>query len=508
MEKRLLTDSHRAVGRWHVLGHEDEVLPGELTYDPETGLRLEVVGLFGGFPRSLRVGDPTERHPIILGSTSDQQITLYDCAQVNKQIKIPGEGSTTYRAVFAVFGGHADGEGLPSVDEVAVRVPLLDAWLPVSGLGMQIRQSADHRLQEYVNSYEPPDSVEIALPWGQLKIVPAAKFHSPTSTIDRTASIEEWLEVNLELTAEAPIDEVLNDRISPLVDLATLLTSYPAQISYLGLRAEVTGFDGEPMDIRDTLDILFQPSFAGTPSPDKVDERRFLVSPESTERPPLEDLITRWYSCRDRLKRSMDMMFGMERSPRGTYTEVRFLTLCHAAEAMHRDQPLRQERWTKAEYKGLKAAVVEAVTDPTTLRLLKEQLSYAKFLNLRDRLLALRDWSLGSGSELISDTVIGRIVTARNNLTHSSTKELARLEDSADLYYLTQYVIWLLRACFLIELGFTRGEVAAVIKASDQFDWLRRAFPLDPEESDDASEASPTVDGDGEEATLGTAAAD
>lgn len=478
MAKHLLTESHRHIGRWHVLGHEAEELPGELTYDPEVGLRLKIVGLFGGFPRVMREGDATEQHPVILGSTAKHEITLYNCAQVNKQINMPGDGSTTFRAVFAVIGGHADGEDLPSVDEMVVRIPLLDAWHPESGLGMQMTQSPEMHLTEYSNSYSPPPSVEVELPWGQIKIVPAATFHHSNSTADRTSSITEWLDIAIVLSEEEAVDVVLNERISPLVDLATLLTSYPAQITYLGLQAQVVGLDDVLMEMRQTMDVLFQPSFAGTLPPVKVDERRFLLPPKAEDCPSVEDLLTRWYECRDRLKRSMDMVFGMERSPRGTYTEVRFLTLCHAAEAMHRDQPLPQERWTRQEYKALQASALDALADDATRAFLKEQLKYAKDLTLRDRLMALRDWALGAdlGTAMISDAVIARIVKARNNLTHSSTKDLARFDDSPDLYYLSQYVIWLMRACFLIELGLNREQVSALLASSTQFRWLQASF--------------------------------
>ncbi len=481
MVKHLLTESHRFIGRWHVLGHEHEALPGELTYDPEMGLRLEVVGLFGGFPGSMREGDPYERHPVILGSTSKHQITLFNCAQVNQQINIPGVGSTTFRAVFAVVGTQADGADLPTVDEMVVRIPLLDAWHPVSGLGMQMTQTPEMRLEEYATSYTPPSTIEADLPWGQIRIVPAANFHHSNSTVDRTASITEWLDVSIVLTAEESIDVILNERISPLVDLATLLTSYPAQITYLGLQAQVVGLDDEPIGMRETMDVLFQPSFAGTPAPAKVDEGRFLLPPNADDCPKTEELLTRWFACRDRLKRSMDMLFGMERSPRGTYTEVRFLTLCHAAEAMHRDQPLPQERWSKQEYKVLQASALGAVADEEAKAFLKEQLKYAKDLTLRDRLRALRDMALEADADppVISDAVLARIVKARNNLTHSSTKDLARIEDSPDLYYLAQYVVWLMRACFLIELGLTREQVTARVRASDQFRWLQKSFTVD-----------------------------
>ena len=175
----------------------------------------------------------------------------------------------------------------------------------------------------------------------------------------------------------------------------------------------------------------------------------------------------------------MDMVFGMERSPRGTYTEVRFLTLCHAAEAMHRDQPLPQERWTKQEYKALQASASGALSDDDdTKAFLKEQLKFAKDLTLRERLKALRDWALGSDPDtsVISDAVIARIVKARNNLTHSSTKDLARLEDSPGLHYLSQYVVWLMRACFLVELGLTPEQVSSRLESSDQFRWLQKSF--------------------------------
>ncbi len=475
MPKRFLTESYEAFGRWQKLGDDTATLPGQLRFDPVSGLSLTLVGHFGGAVAAL--GDMEDDSScVLLGTTSDVPITLYQCRKSGTAIRFPGEGSTTYRAGFAVIGGHDDGSGEFVTSRVTARIPLLDAWVPVSGLQTTIEQTADDQLSRFSNSYSPAQELSINFSWGEIQISPAASLLGATTTVNREARIVEWLDITIELNEEESFGDVLNNRVGPLVDLATLLTSYPAEPTYVGLVIPRSDDSGATDGGSVTLDVLYQAANATAPAVDRVDWSRFLVPPTDTRTPSFEVLAQRWFECRGRFKRSMDMLFGMERSPRGTFTEVRFLTLCHAAEAMHRDQPLPQHRWTSARYKEIQTAAIDAVDDPETQAVLKAQLRFANDVTLRERLIALRDQSIGPSSDLVSDEAVARIVRARNRLTHSSTSELRGLEATEDLYYLTKCVLWILRCGFLSALGFSPEETGALVRQNREFQWLAEAY--------------------------------
>jgi hypothetical protein len=475
----LLTHPYRFFGEWHVLDHDDEALAGDLTYEPDGGLRLDVVGHFGGIPSSVAEGDPVKSHPIVLGQTKNRQITLYGCTQVATSITIPGPGSTTYAPNFALFGAHDDGRDPFASTSVKVRIPLLDAWLPMSGLSHEMHlDETSRQFDEFVHRYKAQKPFEIDMPWGAIKVSPAATLGGAPTLVDRETRMSEWFDLTFRFSEPELVTDILADRVAPLVDLVSLLTLVPALPTYFALLESIGPRNSRPAATREiALDVLYHHPRAAEPTP-KVDSDRFLVRPDSPGVRPFPELVKTWYGARDAYQRSMDMLFGMERSPRGTYTEVRFLILCHAAEALHRDKPLPQERYTKSEYKSLQRRALAALAgEPAAEAFLKEQLRYANQLTLRERLVALRNAALGEDSEDISDDLIGRTVKARNNLTHSSTADLARLEDTGDLYYLAEYVVWLLRASFLAELGLSQSDVCEVLGDNRRFSWLKRSFP-------------------------------
>jgi hypothetical protein len=477
MSRLLITEPARFVGTWHVLGNEDEALAGELTYDPEVGLRLEVIGHFGPIPPVVREGDELRAYPVILGLTRNRQISLYVCSQVNSTIVIPGSGSTTYRPVFALFGAHEADPGLCFAKRVKIAIPLLDAWLPLSGLSHEMHADATGaHFDEIVHRYKTQKAFDIDLPWGSIRVVPSVNMSGSATFSDRNARMHEWFDLIFTFNEKEEIGDILNERVGPLVDLVTLLTSLPALPTYLAVLEQVgprhANLDAPRPEL--VMDILYGHPRAAEPEP-TADPDRFLVESGTPGMPSFADLVKVWFGSRARYQRAMDMAFGMERTPRGTYTEVRFLTLCHAAEALHRDQRLPQEHYSRTEYKALQQKALKSLAgDPEAQAFLKEQLRYANQLTLRERLVALRNSAVGEHSKLITDTVIGRVVTARNNLTHSSTADLKRLEDSADLYYLAQCVSWLIRSVFLAEVGLDPSQVSRVLEQSHQFSWLRR----------------------------------
>jgi hypothetical protein len=402
------------------------------------------------------------------------QITLHDCTRSGSTMSFPGRGSTIYTAGWAIFGTHAN-YPLTS-NSITVRIPNLDGWLPIGGLATEFEAEQDgRRIKRLTGTYQPPPTVNFAIPGGHLDIVPAASFSASPTSLDRQVRFTEWFDVRLRLDEPMPVSEVLVTHLGPLADLTTLLTSRPAHLSRLGVMAAVESLDGTPLDVEMPLDILFH-QFGASVNSRPLRESDFLLDPTDEETPTLEDLVTRWYDCRTKFKRSMDIAFGAERHPGQTYTEVKFLTICHAAEAFHRDHGLSQNRWTKSEYRDRREAALSAVQGTDMEPFVKDQLRHANDITLLERLRSLAAHALGQDQSLVSDDVLKRIKTARNNYTHSSTKELAKLDSAPDLHYLTQYTLWILRAGFLRELGLEPEQVTGVLLKNAHFSWLRNSF--------------------------------
>jgi hypothetical protein len=236
-------------------------------------------------------------------------------------------------------------------------------------------------------------------------------------------------------------------------------------------------------EYRQVFDVVFNSSWRFNVDERPLD-RDFLIPPDEALA-LFPGLVTAWYDCYNTYKRTVDMAFGVTRLGDGTPSETRFLTLCHAAEAMHRDSGLEQYRMNQPDYRRLGKSAVQALGDDTeAIAFLKEQLRHARSVSLRDRLQALRDAGADTEDQLISNTLIGRIVGARNNLVHGSTADGKYVHDPGLLYYLSEYVRWIIKLNLLTNLHLEGFSAAQTIRSNGRFDWLQKGCP-DVEDSED-----------------------
>ncbi|HEV7722801.1 MAG TPA: hypothetical protein VGO60_16025, partial [Iamia sp.] len=304
---RFLSSSERVFGSWQVLTTDGEgpPLPGELSYDPDAGLLLSLIGHLDGVERSPLVGGSPVEHEVIIGRTDREQITLFSCSQTSSRINVPGDGASSYRAMFALFGGEVDAPTPLSATEITFRIPLFDAWLPIGGLRTtwETRKS-DRRMTRYTQVYEPPEDVEIQIPSAKLTISPAASF-GVGRPAERRAEITEWLSFNLEVETELPMTTILNQYVSPLTDLATLLTTYSAEVTHLAVLAPVENIDGTTATERQPLDVLYHRAGSDFEMTEVKDDR-FLIDPRAAGMLPPAELVARWFMSRGSLRRAMD----------------------------------------------------------------------------------------------------------------------------------------------------------------------------------------------------------
>lgn len=465
-----LTEPLRATGEWSILG-SDQRLSGELVYDPDSGIRLSLMGRFADLdPPATSPGlDRVER--TITGWTPSLEVTLYGCTQTRA-----GMGPTVYRADWAVIGGHPDDPGLLGASKVRARIPLLDSWLPAGGLSFTVPETAQVGETAYTIDFKRVPDLVVEAGWGTVTIRQRCETVDPSPTGPRLASVREWFDIELGFPAEERIETVVNERVGAVLDFATLMTGYTADLERLAVVCDVD--HGNDHVYAEEFDVLYARSGIAGTDLTEVDDERFLLDPADPVVPSVEDLLGRWLEVRARYRRPASMLFGAQRSPKGTYTEVKFLTLCHGAEALHRDRDPGAERIPGEEWDVLKEQMLANVTDPGFREAFQEHLHFANKMALIDRLKALRDHAFGAESDVIGDGVLNAIKKDRNELVHSETARLGRLPRSDRLYYLGEYIALLMKACLLRDLGLTADQTGTVIETSPMHRYLRESFQI------------------------------
>ena len=468
MGERKLTEPFRESGDWYLPNNKENSLSGELIYEPGESLRLELVGRFRRDPNE---AFNLESVPTILGELSNQYVTLYQCERTNLSVNIPGKGRSVFQPRFALFGAHDKSLEQPDVSCLIVRIPELEEWLLRCGLSglaasMHTTETGSDEFGGAMFKYEPRNNTAIQINGTLLELVPGVKVSGIGPSTVGFASLQEQVQLRFVFAEEIPFTEALDRYLSPLVDFSNLVTGSSSRSTSISIKE---GLDiGQGRTIPQTFPVVFNNGWLGEPSDLGTTSRidQYLVDPHGLSQEQLIELVQSWFASYQQYERSMHLTFGIERAPTGTYAEVRFVTLCHAAEALHRDSELSQFNYTEAEYKQLRDEAITHVQDEDLKAFMKGQLRFARDVTLRQRMFALREAAVGSDSELFPDRVLGAIVKTRNTVTHGRSKDVRTKVDTFDMYYFSEYLSWLIRGVILRNLGWQHGEIVALL-ASD-----------------------------------------
>ena len=122
-----------ASGTWWLPERSDQRVAGTLHFDPESGLRLELLGTFGGDGDGEHsVFSPFGNDvPVILGLANAQHMSLIDCLGLGQQLEIPGIIRASFSARFLLRGRTFAGADI-RFSTAYLSLEYLEEW---SGLG-------------------------------------------------------------------------------------------------------------------------------------------------------------------------------------------------------------------------------------------------------------------------------------------------------------------------------------------------------------------------------------
>lgn len=427
---------------------------GILRFRPGEGLRLKLFGTLR--PQSLRTfgGMPSSRQePRILGiSESGKRMTLVDSFLASGGMSIPGYEHEEYHARVLYRGAHLPSADEPRFSSLEVNLAYLTEWVGESGFRGQRTFTPGGALAQYNVTYESPADILAEIAMDRVSIThtfhQAGDHHSEVRLGQRA-----WFRV--EPTTVVTLEEALLRFVSPLEILVALGTGKPSRILEFNVyldappRPEGEGPEDRPPS---ALEVVFEEPVPRTTERVRPHEMLFTLD---ALRGGFQDAIGRWLAFVEAYRLIANVFFTSFYEP-NSFVDQRFLNLSRAVEAYHRQRFGRSD--LPAEDHESRVRDIIAAAPEKHREWLNERLNHSDEITFRQRIKRLvREHDavmaplIGSRSDA-RERFVGRIVDARNQLTHLAEGG-AMQEPPRGLFELNEALGVLLQAAFLNELG-------------------------------------------------------
>lgn len=405
----------RCKGQWWLPEKPEERVSGTLTYVPQEGASLELIG---SFTSSLATLTGSFAPEIVLGESDQGLVTLHDCIQT--QFTMGSANSSNFKVRNVLLGYHFSSESDIRFEKLFVRYSSLDEWINRSGFDRKVLvENVRPPLEKLNVVYEFPPSVEAALS-ADCELALCFQANPPTLThVQKEACIVQQNYVRLAFASERGLRDCY-ETLFHLRNFLTLAISTP--IYPLELRGHI--------DVKQPIKISFEQRYMPEELEPVLPFKMLFTFDDVAAK--FELFLKNWYSKRISLKTVYELYFGLAYNPH-MYVDDRFLNMCRALEAYH------------------KAAI------------------NSKRINLRVRLSEIVDICRSVASTFIpdKDAFLKTVMDTRNHLTHPSAKPKANAVSGNALYFTSEQLRLLVEICLLSEVGFAIGEIGGLFAKND-----------------------------------------
>ncbi|WP_039764939.1 HEPN domain-containing protein [Caldicellulosiruptor sp. F32] len=447
-------------GIWWLPNKPNKQVSGTLTFTPEKGAILELIGSF----KDLKDMDKMLSPDIILGvSSSGKDITLYRCFETQSNLNLPSLSTSSFYANIVFVGAHFQKNENIRFRKLSIYYSNLDEWVNITGFKIGYDE------KEVTIKYNLPEPIQARID-DNFKLFIDFRVKGPThSIVQKEATIKQSTYIRIEPLEEKSFDEYMNVlyHIQNFLTLGITKPVYPLVIE--GITAAnkkiLNGKTYYPSvkvfykvsDISKTCELLlpFYMLFTFSYISDKF-----------------EFFLRNWFKKVDLLKPVYDLYFGTLYNPR-MYLEHRFLSLIQAIESYHQ-RTYGGKYLSDEDYKEVYNALVNAIPSDVRNDLrdrLKRYLKYGNEFSLRKRLEEIFDKYREILNVFIEkeSVFIDKVVNTRHYLTHYDEKLKEQAANGEELYNLTQKLKILLEICLLTELGFSLDEIKRLFSENRRY---------------------------------------
>jgi hypothetical protein len=462
-------DSFTERGLFWLRGKRDDEVPGTLTYDPEKGAVLELLGVFGelrdAFTRAFG-GASRDEEAVIHGvTTKGKPVSLLHAHDTNRQFPMPGIPHETWTSNLLVIGAH-----ITSADDEAIftksyfRFEDIETWLEHA----PFTDAFNNEARTVTVVAETPREVAFAA-HADFEVSSGGSLYSNNKPATHYA-----VDVTSQMAITAHEPQSLNwhlDRAARLQQLASLCTGHYLPLTAFELRGpeeELSGGGTRASEVHFyALMIHSDNDRAG------ASKRRtpMVTGPELIRFNP--DAVQSWFDQFEAFNPALRLFFTIT-GERQMFTNIRLLLAIQALEVFHR-RTTGEAVMAEDAFETFAEAMVAAIPRDTSPAMREKLQSLYRFANepslkqrLRSIVAALTE-AFGERPAGFDGKFIRKLVDTRNYYTHFSEELSGRTLDGEGMYWATRRVVLLLTLLFLQRLGLAAEDIRPLLKRHREF---------------------------------------
>ncbi|MEX1247934.1 MAG: HEPN domain-containing protein [Anaerolineales bacterium] len=439
-------------GYWWLPKKPSRKLPGDLSFKPEYGAYLTLLGTFGEFTNRF------EAPEIILGMTQEgKRITLFNLIPRNISWPIIGLGGSRYFAHFIFEGVHFKKKSDIKFHQVQASYVDLDAWVDTFGFKIEHGYSNKRKLGTPSISYSLPKSRLIELP-DKTKVGVTFWSKGPSWNLVQT---EAKITPETFLVAKSIQGDIsffdLNQTLSRLADLLQLATqrlSSPRQI--IGFTDKNVESIGEhKRAYYPPVKVYFEPIEIQSDPEEKPQHDMLFTFKELTNRQ-----IVKWFAAYENHDTQIYLYRSLIYNNR-SFAETRFLNIVQALEALH--SSLFKSHYLPPKTFELRKGKVINSAPPSLKNWLNNAIGNSNYKRLTQRALELLQKRKPLFVSVISDNQLfaRRVVATRNLFIHQQSNRLV-FAHGEELHCATLLLKFLFEAYLLQIMGFGSKKILRI----------------------------------------------
>ena len=402
-------------GIWRLPENPDRTVAGILTFDPNIGGFLHLIGSF----KDITAVNDTLQPEIVQGITTDGRlVTLYKCVESNSSFSAPGFLSTIFYVHMIFIGVNFVSADNIKFKTMSVNFSYLDKWIDFSGFDKPQIQAKELQIK-----YKSPNTVK----WGT--------HQNFTIALDLYADYNEFNLNNYGLPREIHINQRYYFRITPseekgfdeylrIVRILANFLSFAISTPIYPLFIKATTEANKTQMNNKTVYLPVQIFFSLSDISDRIQEKSsisdVLFSYEEVS-DWIETIIIKWFEKADILEPIHELYFGSLYNTR-MYLYHSFSSLVQAIESYHRRVFPHEKELPEEVHNQRIKEIIDCIDNREYKDWLAKNLEHSNEINLRKRLCSLiKSYpiirNLFSNRDEIN-SFINKVVDTRNYLTH------------------------------------------------------------------------------------------
>jgi len=462
-------ENYECRGIWWLPDQEGSSVAGTLDIATDGEIRLSLIGHLG----AANDNDPNKSHRIVLGYADDspcgRAVTLTGCVMTGVvEGTVPG-GREEYRASLGYFGAHLESETDFAFRSFLIELSGLSEWAsPLSGLN---REPAPFPASKYegqtipIATYRVPHRPVGQVPGGKVTLNMGLSSRSESQAF----SFREKANFLIDLEMPRSASQINGEYVYPLQNLMTFVSDCPQKVERLSFWRSEDHADWERNPEIRVIGPRVQPN-DGDDNHKPIRSNQMIFTLADVD---FSTFVNRWVRLSEKFPEAFNIFFGLQYGP-PAFVDLTFALIAQVASVY---------------YSGTSEGIVHQEQEEAQLRNLLPSLTVQQaewllshvgvrpnppFQSILRRLVERHGATLDPILLKRRDAFVNQATNTLQFIERRNAEDQLAASHGSELYWLMQKLRFLIKACFLEELGFRSEQIAAIFHRNAYFQHIRK----------------------------------